>query len=331
MTQDIDIISALENEPNDEGGLSAPDLKAKFDESGNTIKAYINGTLIPDIAALVSDSVAAAELAAGNLPNGGTEGQMLVKRTDTDYDLVYVNVPTNADTLTTPRLMQTELSSSTAIIFDGSADVTPGVRGILPTAHGGTGADSAVGAALSLGRGLGSCDTVAATAAKEVTVEGFALLPGAVIGVRFEYANTAENPTLNINGTGAAAIIDSVTNDAVHKSKMAAHTHFFQYDGAVWIVLNPTEWKYVTGTISSPWSGAQVTLGFTPSAVICQSYNAAASPFISSVFAGIQPGVAMSAKNVSDSTNTMSVTTNATGFYLSAQYAAGTMRYVAFA
>lgn len=47
LTDDLDIISKLDTEPNDIGGLSAEKLKAKFDEAGNAIKTYINETLLP--------------------------------------------------------------------------------------------------------------------------------------------------------------------------------------------------------------------------------------------------------------------------------------------
>lgn len=50
FTDDLDIIATLDTEPNDIGGLSADELKAKFDEAGNIIKKYINGTLIPELA-----------------------------------------------------------------------------------------------------------------------------------------------------------------------------------------------------------------------------------------------------------------------------------------
>jgi hypothetical protein len=43
------IISALDDEPNDVGGLTASELKAKFDEGGEAIKSYINNTLAPVI------------------------------------------------------------------------------------------------------------------------------------------------------------------------------------------------------------------------------------------------------------------------------------------
>lgn len=48
---DLNIIQKLDDEPNDVGGLTSAELKAKFDESGNIIKKYINETLIPAVLA----------------------------------------------------------------------------------------------------------------------------------------------------------------------------------------------------------------------------------------------------------------------------------------
>ena len=62
MDGDLNIIQALDDEPNDVGGLTSAQLKAKFDEAGNTIKAYINETLIP--AVLAEDATEEARAAA---------------------------------------------------------------------------------------------------------------------------------------------------------------------------------------------------------------------------------------------------------------------------
>ena len=59
---DLNIIQALDDEPNDVGGLTSAELKAKFDEAGNTIKTYINETLIPEI--LTEEATEAARAAA---------------------------------------------------------------------------------------------------------------------------------------------------------------------------------------------------------------------------------------------------------------------------
>ena len=59
---DLNIIQQLDDEPNDVGGLTSQQLKAKFDEGGNLIKRYINEKLIPAI--LEDDATEAARAAA---------------------------------------------------------------------------------------------------------------------------------------------------------------------------------------------------------------------------------------------------------------------------
>ena len=49
LSDDRNIIQALDDEPNDVGGLSAQELKAKFDEAGNTIKTYLNDTFLAEL------------------------------------------------------------------------------------------------------------------------------------------------------------------------------------------------------------------------------------------------------------------------------------------
>lgn len=50
---------------------------------------------------------------------------------------------TSANRLATARTVQTDLGSEREVSFDGSANITPGVKGTLPIAHGGTGATTA--------------------------------------------------------------------------------------------------------------------------------------------------------------------------------------------
>ena len=53
FTGDLDIIAALDDEPNDEGGLTAAELKAKFDEGAKAVAAYINETLTEELEGVV--------------------------------------------------------------------------------------------------------------------------------------------------------------------------------------------------------------------------------------------------------------------------------------
>ena len=47
LNKDLNIVQKLDDEPNDVGGLSAAELKKKFDEGPLTIQEYINVTLLP--------------------------------------------------------------------------------------------------------------------------------------------------------------------------------------------------------------------------------------------------------------------------------------------
>lgn len=47
--KDMNLISALPDEPNDVGGLTADELKRKFDEGGLAVKEYINEELLPGL------------------------------------------------------------------------------------------------------------------------------------------------------------------------------------------------------------------------------------------------------------------------------------------
>ena len=74
LTADLEIISALDNEPNDVGGLTTEQLKEKFDEAGNLIKEFINETLTVETDAHIADTenpheVTKAQVGLGNADN----------------------------------------------------------------------------------------------------------------------------------------------------------------------------------------------------------------------------------------------------------------------
>lgn len=95
------------------------------------------------------------------------------------------------------------------------------------------------------------CSTAAETQSKTVTQEGFSLFIGAVVRVLFSAGNTASNPTLNVNSTGAKAIkvyrggtkrALSVTTDK-NNNQIGFDVGTvleLMYDGTDWIVIgNP--------------------------------------------------------------------------------------------
>jgi hypothetical protein len=76
----------------------------------------------------------------------------------------------------------------------------------------------------------GECSTVAGTAAKTVSCDGFTLVAGAKIAVKFTVTNTATNPTLSVNNTTAKPIY---YHGAVISPNYLAQNHIYQfiYDG----------------------------------------------------------------------------------------------------
>ena len=86
----------------------------------------------------------------------------------------------------------------------------------------------------------GTCSTEAATAAKVLTCTGFALALGSRITVCFTVTNTAANPTLNVNGTGAKAI--RYRNAAIAAGTLAANrTYDFVYDGTYYQLVGDVD------------------------------------------------------------------------------------------
>ena len=96
---DMDIIARLSDEPNDVDGIPAAALKSRFDEAGNTIKGYINGTLIAEVDAELAsleqemlEKIDRKIVDAGNVPSGGGDGQALVKRSGIDNDIGWASI-----------------------------------------------------------------------------------------------------------------------------------------------------------------------------------------------------------------------------------------------
>ena len=88
---------------------------------------------------------------------------------------------------------------------------------------------------------FGTCDTAAATAAKTVSLDGFSLVTGARILVKFTNSNTASSPTLNVNSTGAVRIylrVNKIAGTTNVTSWEAGDTVEFVYDGLYWRKVN---------------------------------------------------------------------------------------------
>lgn len=88
-----------------------------------------------------------------------------------------------------------------------------------------------------------TCSTVAATAAKVITVLGdsrWELKPGATITVKFTETNTAQNPTFNVNGTGAKSVWYNtavITTGNLGYAGTANRPMNFIYDGTQYVFM----------------------------------------------------------------------------------------------
>ena len=80
------------------------------------------------------------------------------------------------------------------------------------------------------------CSTAAGTAAKTVECPNFDLRTGARITVKYANTNTAANPTLNVNNTGAKSIYyhnERIPVDALKANEL----HDYIYDGLNWVYV----------------------------------------------------------------------------------------------
>lgn len=114
----------------------------------------------------------------------------------------------------------------------------------ISIANGGTGAATANIAASALGTCYATCNTAAQLVAKTATISGkntpYNRFAGSVAYVLFTNGNTAANPTLDVAGTGAAAIINCHTNAAVSATDIGANmTAHLVFNGASWVLMNP--------------------------------------------------------------------------------------------
>ena len=83
------------------------------------------------------------------------------------------------------------------------------------------------------------CSTAAGTTAKTADITNFTLAVGRTVRIKFTNTNTAATPSLNVNGTGAKAIMmygDTPAGNNPSKSWVAGEVVQFVYDGTNWIM-----------------------------------------------------------------------------------------------
>ena len=94
--------------------------------------------------------------------------------------------------------------------------------------------------AYTKGRGYGVCSTLASNPAKTVAMPNFVLQPGAMVAVLFRFGNSASEPTLNVNATGAKPIYNCYKNAIIDATNIGEGlTAQLVYTGTNWVLLNP--------------------------------------------------------------------------------------------
>ena len=115
----------------------------------------------------------------------------------------------------------------------------------------------------------GTCTTGAATAAKVVTVsaaQNFRLEVGAMVTFKAPNTNTAQNPTINVNSTGAKPIFFDnavITTGSLNKAGQNGRPATYIYDGTNWVWVS---WSKDDNTTYSTMSVSEGTTGTATSA-----------------------------------------------------------------
>ena len=110
----------------------------------------------------------------------------------------------------------------------------------------------------------GTCSTAAGTAAKVVTLvntDNFSLRAGVTVTVKFSATNTAQNPTLNVNGSGAKSVWFGsalITTTPLGAVGTASRPTRYTYDGTYWVFMG---WSYDNDTTYSAMSLQELKTG----------------------------------------------------------------------
>jgi hypothetical protein len=173
-----------------------------------------------------------AQAARNNIAGAVTSGQYLRGNGSNvlmsaiqagDVPTLNQNTTGSAATLTTARSIQTNLASTSAASFNGSANITPGVTGTLPVGNGGTGATSFTAGNYLKGNGSSAIQVQSGIPGSDIT-------SGNIAAARITNALNASGSApiyaarawVNFNGTGVVAIrasgnVSSITDNSAGK------------------------------------------------------------------------------------------------------------------
>ena len=124
---------------------------------------------------------------------------------------------------------------------------------------------------------------------------GFLLVTGATVFIKFQYANSASNPTLNVDGTGAKPIYLYGTTRASTASATtgwyAGAVICFTYDGTGWVRDQGynTDTTYTNASLGSGYGTCSVSASATVKVVTLSGYTASTGGVVSVKFTNAVP------------------------------------------
>lgn len=166
-----------------------------------------------------NNAATAANTAAGKASTAATIANTATSNANTAYQNYLENNAASSDKLKYPRTIN-------GIDFDGTKDTTM----------------------------YALCGTAANTVEKTVTVDGFRLKEGSMLVVRFANGNTAQNPTLNVNGTGGQFILNRGFAPGANEIKKS-QDYLLVYSGSHWYIVGDVD-------ADSGWINATLTSKF---------------------------------------------------------------------
>ena len=143
----------------------------------------------------------------------------------------------------------------------------------------------------------GVCSTAAATAAKEVTVNGnFTLEEGAMVVIKFTEANSVDAPTLNVNNTGAKSMkrygTQKISTSTSTSGWIAGAVTLFVYDGTNWVRDYWSNSTYSNASLGQGYATCSTAEATVAKAATLSSYTFSNGGIVSVKFSNAVPASA---------------------------------------